>query len=150
MTSQEYIREVQRVRAQLREERPKEVLRIAFDLIQDVKRRIQQSGQNYEGSPFEDYNPVYAKYGRREKGYQAEYVDFTRTGRMWASVIPEITSNTATETEVTIRSSNAGDQVKIDGAERKRGNILRPNDQEIETARLANIDRIERILKPIL
>jgi len=148
MTPQEYKRRVAEVRKRLHEERPAETLRVANELLTQVKERIIGSGRNYQGNPFASYNPIYAKR-RDEAGRQTQYVDFEFTGRMWASIRPEVTLNTPTTTEVTIKASNQGDQDKLNGQFRKRGNILRPTEQEIEFARQANADRIRELIQRI-
>lgn len=146
MTPNEYQNRIQRAKQLLIENRPAEVLTIAQELIDQVIERIQTGGRNSEGQQFAPYNPIYAQRGRRAQGYQAEYVDFTRRGRMWASVQPFIERNDTDTTQVEIRARDAENQRKIDGQAKKRGNILRPSDQEIQIARDANNARILNFL----
>lgn len=136
------------VRDSLIEDRPREALIIALDLNALVKIRIQRSGENAEGRPFSPYSQLYAKR-RQNKGLQTNYVDFTDTGRMWANIRPQIVGNTLATTVIDTKAGNAGDQAKLDGQFKKRGNILIPNDKEQKTAEDANTARIARKLAQI-
>ena len=115
MTPKEFQARIQRVKAEIEAQRPAEALRMATDGLTLTKRRVQGSGTDATGKKFEGYTPIYAKYGRKAKGYQAGHVDFTRQGRMWASIHPEIEGNDYGSTEVVIKAGDAENQAKLNG-----------------------------------
>ena len=143
MTLREAIQQIRQQKANLLSNREADTLKIALDFTALIKLRIQQTGEDADGQRFVDYNPQYALYGRVRLGYQAEYVDFTRTGRMMNSIRPVIVKNDPLETRIVITSINAQDNVKLQGQFRKRGNILRPSDDEIQLVIDSNIQRIQ-------
>ncbi len=130
----------------LRSNRGEDVLTIAADLTAVVQLRIQSSGEDFQGSQYPGYTPNYAKYGRRALGYQAEYVDFTRTGRMWANIQPYLLNETESSVEVEITARDQDSQDKLRGQVDKRGNILRPSDDELQEVAEANRERIRKRL----
>ena len=147
MTADEYKRNLREARLRLAAERPREALRITLDLMALVKLRIQTSGRDSNERRFAPYTGQYAKYGRQRKGYQSQYVDFTRTGRLWASVVPRVARNTSAATEILVAPRDAENAAKLAGQVAKRGNILIPTEQELEAARAANLERIARIFQ---
>jgi hypothetical protein len=120
---------------------------MATDGLTLTKGRVQRSGQDAEGDSFAPYNPIYAKYGRLAQGYQAQYVDFTRRGRMWASIKPTIEDAEPGRVTVVIASDNSEDQTKLNGQFKKRGNILRWDKQTIEAVRAANNMRVDQLVQ---
>lgn len=149
MDSREFIQKIQRVKEEMRRNRPAETLVIANDALALIKLRIQTSGESAAGSPYEGYTSIYAKYGRRAKGYQDDYVDFTRTGNMFKSIRPEVIENTVDRTVVEIKARDRESQTKLNGQFRKRGNILEPSESEIRMVNEANRDRIDKYLRQI-
>ena len=129
--------------------RPDNIQRIASDTLALTKRRIQQTGQDFEGQQFEAYNPIYAVKGRKELGYQNRIVDFTRTGQMFNSIKAFPVSSNDSETIVEVRASRDSEQDKLDGQFKKRGNILLPNSDEIEFATQANDERVQNEIDKI-
>jgi hypothetical protein len=125
--------------------RPEEALRIAFDQIALIKLRIQTKGLNSDEKPFAPYDPRYAKE-RRGKGYQVNIVDFTRTGRMWANIVPRLESNTRNAATVIIEGGTQDTRDKVAGQFRKRGNILKPSKGELALLQKANRERVLRYL----
>jgi hypothetical protein len=107
---------------ELRKNRERDLFIIGQEAKTLVQLRIQTSGTNYEGSAFEPYTPGYAAQ-RDKKGRQTNYVDFTDTDRLWANVAPSVEIKGAIGI-VTIKARNRENQVKLEGAEDKRGNIL--------------------------
>ncbi|MDZ7876099.1 MAG: hypothetical protein U5L45_00435 [Saprospiraceae bacterium] len=105
-------------------------LKVAFDLSALVKLRIQTRGEDFNNVSFSPYARR-TIIQRKTKGYQTAYVDFTQTGRMFANVLPKITSSNESETTVQITARSATEQAKLKNIKRKRGNILRPSQQEI-------------------
>jgi hypothetical protein len=130
----------------LQDNRVKEITIIGQELKALIQFRIQTAGQSYSGSDFVPYTPGYAAQ-RENRGRQTDHVDFTDTGRMWASVQPFVESNGA-KTSVTIKAGTPGDQVKVDGAEKKRGNILQPSKAEEAFIRELNANRVRKYIKP--
>lgn len=121
--------------------RERDCLRITNDLLGQIRLRVQTTGENYLEQSFAPYTEQYAN--RRAKlGYQTGYVDFTRTGRAWASVRPETIDRTDRSVTVQVASRTAQDRVKFQGAVRKRGNLLLPSKSEIDIAQEANRARI--------
>lgn len=113
--------------------RDKNALTACLDLTAMMKNRIQTTGENSDNNKFEDYTSIYADE-RAKDGYQNNYVDFTRTGKMFASVSPLVVSSDSDGTTVEIKARSESDQVKINGAFKKRGNILLNTDTEHKSA----------------
>jgi hypothetical protein len=150
ISSRQYKANIRAAIKKLNSERPREALRIVQDLSTLIKFRIQGTGQNAEGVQFEDYTPEYAIYGRQRQGYQSEYVDFTRTGRLWASVQPQVIAAEATRTVIDLGPTGQENILKAAGQVRKRGNIITPSKEEIEIARGANNDRVLKVINEFL
>ena len=131
--------------ADLRANRERELQIIGADLSTLIKLRIQGSGENYLNTKFSPYTPGYAKQ-RTKKGFQTSYVDFTRTGRLWASVYPDTDEN-ATGVTIVITAHGQDNIDKVKGAEKKRGNILRPSREELDLAEQANNARVRKYLQ---
>lgn len=129
--------------AEMSANRDQDALLIALEIKALVQLRIQTRGYNFEETPFVPYTSQYAKR-RKKEGYQVEYVDFTKTGRLWANVRPEVTQSTPTFTRVEITARDNRSQSKLQGAARKRGNILLISSKEEEILRRLNQDRINR------
>lgn len=146
MNARDYIRNLRARLEALEAARPAETLRITLDLVALVKLRVQTRGENFRETPFAPYTSGYARQ-RAKAGYQVGYVDFTRTGRLWASVRPEVVKNEPGRTLIQVTARTADDQDKLRGARRKRGNILLPSEKEIEIARRSNRERIRKHLK---
>lgn len=147
MTDKEFIAAIRAARAELQETLPAEALRMAQDGLTLTKGRVQRSGINAEGQSYEGYSPIYAKYGRLALGYQADYVDFTRRGRMWASIQPFLIESRPNYVEVEIKAADDENQTKLNGQFAKRGNILEWDEQTVEAVRAANNLRVEKILQ---
>lgn len=129
-TIDEYIEKIKRLSATIQNDRPRIALAASFDLSATIKLRIQEDGQNYNNQPFSPYTPQYAKV-RNRQGYQTEKVDFTKTGRLMANTFPRVTANSQDQTIIEIAPTSAAEIAKLRGQIRKRGNILRPSQQEI-------------------
>lgn len=135
------INRIRQIKHDLTANREADATRIALDQIALTKLRIQTTGQNSENQPFSPYVPSYAKQ-RQKAGYQVGYVDFTRSGRMWAAVRPFVVKSSVFSATIEIRGADQRAQDIIAGARAKRGNILRPSQQEIELSREANRQRV--------
>ena len=143
MAFERVIERIRQIKADIINNREADALRIAFDITALVKLRIQTSGKDASGSAFADYVPAYAKQ-RKKAGYQVGYVDFTRTGRLFANIAPKVESSNAFSTVIVIEGSDKLSKDIIAGAARKRGNILAASESEIELARNANRSRLEK------
>lgn len=143
MTPRDFASDLERRVAELNANRPRDVLQMALEFKALIQLRIQDRGYNFQERPFSPYTPAYAK-NRQKSGYQAEYVDFTRTGRLWANVRPEVIENTETKTVVEITARDDGNQRKLQGAVKKRGNILLPSQKEIDLLTQLNRERLAR------
>lgn len=132
---------IRQIKSNLTFNREAEAMRMAFDQLALLKLRIQTKGQNSEEQAFAPYVPAYARE-RQRSGYQVGIVDFTRTGRLWANVAPRVESATDTSVTVVIEGGEKRSKDIIQGARRKRGNILQPTRKEIELIRAANRERV--------
>lgn len=139
------IERIRRIKAELIANREADVLRIAFDQVALIKLRIQTKGESADGLLFVPYVEPY-KRSRQKAGYQVGFVDFTRTGRMWANVQPRIESSNVFSATVIIEGSEQRSKDIVAGAAKKRGNILRPSAAEIQLVRNANRARLEKYL----
>lgn len=139
------IERIRRIKAELIANREADVLRIAFDQVALIKLRIQTKGESADGPLFVPYVEPY-KRSRQKAGYQVGFVDFTRTGRMWANVQPRIESSNMFSATVIIEGSEQRSKDIVAGAAKKRGNILRPSAAEIQLVRNANRARLEKYL----
>ena len=132
--------------ADLRANRERELQIIGADLSTLIKLRIQGSGEDYLNTKFRPYNVDYAKE-RTKAGFQTKYVDYTRTGRMWASVYPDVDGNASIYT-VVITAHGDDNIKKVKSAVlHKRGNILRPSQDELDLAEEANNQRVLKYLQ---
>lgn len=80
---------------------------------------------------YEGYTPEY-KRDRVKYGVQTSVVDFTVTGSLWRSVQTELIKSTPRQATVEIKARDSANQAKINGAFKKRGNILEPTREEQE------------------
>jgi hypothetical protein len=77
------------------------------------------------------------------------FVDYTQTGRFWATIRPRVDASTIVSATIVIGPTDAyGREILID-AEPKRGNLLLASKEEIDFARKANIDRVTGYLNKI-
>lgn len=149
ISPQEFKRRIEKAQQELESQRKPFVLKMLLDTIAIIKRRIQTSGTNSQGKPFAPYNPIYAIRGRQEKGFQSAYVDFTRSGRLWASIIPKIVGEKEGSTTGEIGPRDRENQDKVNGAFKKRGNILLPTKAETDIIQKANNLRVQRIIESV-
>lgn len=146
MAFERIIERIRQIKNEMTANREADALRIAFDQSALIKLRIQTKGESADGPAFSPYVPAYAKE-RKKAGYQVGYVDFTRTGQFWGSVLPRVKSSSVFSATVVIESSNQRGQDIVKGAAKKRGNILKPSKAEIELVRNANRERVRKYLQ---
>ncbi len=84
---------------------------------------------------------------RELDGYQAGYVDFTRTGEFWRSIAAQIESEDNERTLVIIKARDEKNQAKLDSFATKRGNILLLTSEEQEILNEISANRILKIFE---
>lgn len=146
MAFERLIQRIRQVKHNLEVAREAEATRIVLDQIALTKLRVQTKGQNSENQPFSPYVPAYAKE-RKKAGYQVGYVDFTRTGQMWAAVRPQTVNVTVFSATIAVTAANQRAADIIRGAYQKRGNITAPSREEIELSRRANRERVSKAFR---
>lgn len=137
------IQRIRQIKHNLEVNREADATRIVLDQIALTKLRVQTKGESASGAAFAPYVPPYAKE-RKKAGYQVGYVDFTRTGRMWAAVRPVTVSVNVFSATIGIEGADQHARDVIAGAYPKRGNITEPSKAEIELSRKANEERVKR------
>jgi len=143
MTPREAADDYARRFAEMSANRDRDALNIALEVKALVQLRIQTTGQNFEEVLFSPYTNQYAK-NRNRAGYQTDYVDFTRSGNLWANVRPEVVESTEVKSVVEITARDDGNQVKLQGAVKKRGNILLVSQSEADLIAQLNAQRVQR------
>jgi len=146
MTAAQTAAKIRQNLADLQANRERELQIIGADLSTLIKLRVQGSGEDYLNTRFRPYNVDYAKE-RQKKGFQISHVDYTRTGRMWASVYPDVDGNASVYT-VVITAHGDDNIKKVKSAVlHKRGKILRPSQEELDLAEQANNARVQKYLQ---
>lgn len=120
--------------------RASELLKIGVSLAGQVKLRVSEEGKNAAGDSFPGYVPSY-RATRAKLGFQVEYVDFTRSGELFRDVNAYLAEDNGTRSTISITAKRSGNQDKLRGAVRKRGNILVPSEDELALAVAAYEDR---------
>jgi hypothetical protein len=151
MTSLEYLNKAINAKREYEQQRQRLALLVANDLLALVKLRTQSTGIDSDGVLYSPYTPKYSISGRKNKGYQYFYVDFTRTGRMWNSILGRIESTTNNSVNIVVKASFAKEQEKLNtqsfwGDPKRRGNILTPSKSEIALAGINGKIRAAKIL----
>lgn len=136
MSFRNFISELKAKREELELTREQDALRVAFDLLAQVKLRIQTRGEDFNEDTFSPYTPEYKKT-RAKLGYQSEYVDLTRSGELWANVKPTVERRGADFVAIEIGAQTPGNEAKVRGFVRKRPNPIRPSLKEISRANIA-------------
>lgn len=120
-----------------------------LDLIGLLKLRLAK-GQNAQGGRFTDYSDIYAKE-RREAGLQTQFKDFNVSGRLYASIQPEVISESNNRIETAITAKGQDNQLKIRGARHYRGDeVLEISADEIATVTRLHAGRINDKLNQLL
>jgi hypothetical protein len=131
---------------QLIANREADALRIALDQTALIKLRIQATGEQADGTAFEPYTPGYKKQ-RQGAGFQIAFVDFTRTGQLFASIRPVVVASNIFSATVEIGPQDANEAGKLAGLQKKRPGILEPSPDELKAVRAANRARILKYLQ---
>lgn len=150
MNISEFQQKLMLIKSRLIQQRARIALQAASDLSTTIKLRIQETGINADGIKFSPYSKRYAIEGRKKLGYQAEYFDATRTGRMTNNIQPRIEENTQDRTLVVITARDATERAKLAGQVKKRGNIIRPSKNEIAVLEAQYSKQIIALVKTIV
>ena len=140
MTLDEHMAKLKAGLADLARTQVQDALLTTQDMIGFVKLRLAEGGGNARGSQFTDYSPIYSKK-RAEKGLQTSFKDFNVTGRLYASILPEVKATQLGEVHVDIVPRGADNQAKAAGQLKRDGNILEPSQTEINDATQAHQSR---------
>jgi hypothetical protein len=143
MTIDEFKERLQQAQAELIANASADCFVIAAQIKALVAFRVQSRGYSFEERPFSAYTKPYAKQ-RAKQGYQVNYVDFTKTGKLWNNVQPFVEESNEQFTRVVITARNAEDQRKLQGAVKKRGNILKLSDNELTLLRQLAAQRVRK------
>lgn len=92
----------------------RQALIASFNLREMVRYRVQNTGIGPDGRPFAPYVPSYARE-RQKAGFQIRKVDYTRTGSLWGSIIPEVESNGPGFVVIAIGPTTEDNAVKLRG-----------------------------------
>lgn len=136
--------------AQMAANRPAEALQLVNNLNALVKLRVQTEGKDSQNKPFSPYSEGYAKR-RAKAGFQIQYVDFTRSGRLWANVQPVVIDVKENSIIIQVSARDAENIQKLKGAlvqpkASPRGQIIRPSRQEIDLVAGLNRNRISKYI----
>ncbi len=143
MTPREAADDYARRFAEMSANRDRDALNIALEVKALVQLRIQTTGQNFDEVLFSPYTPAYSRH-RQKAGYQTDIVDFTRSGNLWANIRPEVVESTEVKSVVEITARDDRNQVKLQGAVKKRGNILLVSQSEADLISQLNQQRVQR------
>lgn len=119
--------------SEIQKSKTKRAIGVAMSVLAQTKKRIQDTGEDYQGLLYAPYTEKY-KSTRKDDGFQVEYVDFTRTGRLWNSINPFIERDERFFTVVVLRPRDEKNQNKLKGLAENRGNILTPSSDELKLA----------------
>ena len=133
MTLGEYVSKFAEVVKKLRETKTQRAVGVVNNVLAQVKRRIQTTGVDYEGSQYKGYSKIY-KVERAGDGYQVNYFDMTRTGRLWNSINPVVERDGRFNTIAVLKARDKNNDEKLRGNLGIRPNILRPSKTELAFA----------------
>ena len=133
LTLPEYVKRLAKTVKELRETKTQRAVGVSGDVMAQVKRRLQTQGRDADGATFKAYTKLY-KTVRQNKGFQTNFVDFTRSGRMLNSINPSVERDGRFNTIVVLKAGNKEDADKLKGNAYHRGNILRPSKKELAFA----------------
>jgi hypothetical protein len=146
MSPLEYLNKAINAKREYEQQRQRLALLIVNDLLSLTKLRVQSTGINSEGVKYVPYTKEYAEKGRKKLGYQIEHIDFTRSGRMWNSILGKVESINSESVNIVVKASFPSEQLKLNGQFKKRGNILTPSKSEIALAGINGKIRAAKIL----
>lgn len=145
MAFESEIEKLRKIKADFIASQGQDLMAAAFDLTALMKLRIQTTGQNFQGGQLPYYTPFTVR-SRKAQGYQVGYVDYTQTGQLWASVAPRLLSAGDGKASAVIESRNERGKGILDKAVPKRGNLLQPSQEELQTTLAAyKLRRLQRL-----
>ena len=133
MTLGEYVSRFSKSLRRLRETKTERTVGVINDTFAQVKRRIQTTGVDYEGSQYKGYSKIY-KVERAGDGYQVNYFDMTRTGSLWNSINVFVERDGRFNTIAVLKARDKNNDEKLRGNLGIRPNILRPSKTELAFA----------------
>lgn len=126
------------------------LVQTASDALALIRKRIQETGVNADGSAYKPYSKSYAKY-RKERGRQIGFVDFTFSGRMLGNVSlgqsGEIHAELESQNVAVIRPKSAEETEKLRKNVRMRGKILAVSKEEVKMLQEIYAEGIMNIMK---
>lgn len=129
--------------------REKESILIGRELTALVRRRVQNDKVNAFGSDFTPYTPAWAMI-REKNNLQSEQKDFTFSGNMWKNIGVTEVEDSKGVTAVSIGGQTSRAAAILEGQSVRDGNIIEPNEQEIQFVIEAHQERIFGILEKFL
>lgn len=175
-----FINKLQLIRQDITANRPTETLLMAKELLALVRRRIQNTGRDYNEQPLGSYSdndlPAFFYYNkslnasgeqavkkaqkagtglsykefRRANNRQTEFVDLNFSGTMWREYDAEIIAANDLSATARINPRTPRSQ-NVAGYNAKRyGEFIRPTDNERKMLIQANRERVLKSLKKIL
>ena len=127
------------------------VLQAAFDLNAAIADRVQNDGLSDTGAPFGTYaiSTQRAKTRKRHDRTPFPLINFTDTGQMFNSVMPDIKQEG--DTLVITLAAHGQDNVdKMGYMVDKFGSIIKPNKQELQDAVNDILKRMHKIINTSL
>jgi len=126
--------------------RQRDGLTLALDLLGLIQLRIQTQGRNSAGAAFVPYSPAYAAK-RKSRGRQTSIVDFTDTGAMWRNTTGRVIDHGLLSTTIEIGAQDSLSREKLAAPltvpkGRPRGFLLRPSADEVQIVQDANLQRV--------
>lgn len=112
------------------QEQANDALLTGLDAKALVQLRVQNTGIDYLGNPFDGYSTPYAMK-RQDAGRQDKHVDMTFRGHFWNNTKPRIIDQKGGVVTVRLGPDNPTDQAKLDGQVKKRGNMLLLSKDEV-------------------
>lgn len=177
MSLLDLVARIELIKQELESTREEESVRIANDMFSVTRLRIQQEREDSTGSKFGNYSVALVPrwYGeakalsagakqrirggdyfqsykdfREADGLQTEALDFTRTGQMFQqSGVTEI-ENTTNTTIVKIGGQTEYAKRILGYHNERFGNILQPNEEEVQLVVDAQRERIEELISRFL
>ena len=133
----------------LNDSRENESILIAKELTALVRRRVQNEKVNSEGVPFGTYSPFWANV-RANNNLPTDLKNYTFSGDMWRNTGPILVDNTAASTTVTIGGQTSRAAALLGFNSERDGDLIAPNEQEIQFVTEAHEERVFNILNDFL
>ena len=130
MTPEEYDRRLKQVISDLEGGAHGDIMmRVANTALTLIKRRVQESGLNPEGTSYPDYTKEYKEFKRKAGKYKG-FVDFSFTTRMWSNIKLISRQAELNMGEAVIKATTTQDQEKLNKNTARKGVILDVSKEE--------------------